>query len=155
MSSSFGIALDLMIVVLLAAMIVFAVILNRRLVAWRQDKSEFERLIAAFNLAAARAETGVERLKTASEETGKSLHQAMTKGRSLCDDLSYLIERAEPLADRLMDSVRASRLSNARVEAPQSVEPTKDTKLAESAADENDDRARAKRDLLRALAALR
>lgn len=155
MAGSLGIALDLMIVGLLVAMIVFAVILNRRLLAWRQDKAEFERLIAAFNLAAARAEAGVERLKTASEETGKALHQAVTKGRSLHDDLSYLIERAEPLADRLMDSVRASRFSGARVEPPRAPDLGKDSKVEESVEDAEAERARAKRDLLRALAALR
>jgi hypothetical protein len=154
LSGGMGIALDLMIAGLLVAVIAYAVILNRRLMAWRQDKAEFERLIASFNLAAARAETGVERLKAASEETGKSLQQATTKGRALCDDLSYLIERAEPLADRLVDSVRASRRTGASTEVPRPSEPAAESSALQST-DEASERARAKRDLLRALAALR
>lgn len=154
MSGSLGIVLDLMIVGLLAAVIAYAVILNRRLMAWRQDKAEFERLIVSFNLAAAQADTGVGRLKAASEETGKALQQATTKGRALCDDLAYLIERAEPLADRLMDGVRTARLTD-RMEPSRPSEVSTDRAQAQTADDQEAERARAKRDLLRALAALR
>src|SRR5687767_8079070 len=109
MSSGMSMIVDLMVVTLLVVTIAFAAVLNRRLTVWRQSRVEFERLIAEFNQAAARAEAGVERLKSASEQTGKTLQQAVTKGQSLRDDLSYLIERAEPLADRLNDSVRNRR----------------------------------------------
>jgi hypothetical protein len=149
-----SILLDLLVAGLLVTVIVFAAILNRRLSVWRQDRAEFERIIAEFNRAAIRAETGVERLKAASEQTGKTLQQAVTKGQSLRDDLSYLIERAEPLADRLTDGVRVARA--ARRDDPSTVSPL--AQKAQAAArdiDENDERAKAKRELLRALAALR
>ena len=156
MSSGVSMFVDLTIVTLLIATIAFAAVLNRRLTAWRQDRAEFERLIAQFNEAAARAEAGIERLKTASEQTGKTLQQAVTKGHSLRDDLAYLIERAEPLADRMNDSVRRSR--NPRREEPK---PSAASALAEKVEaaereiDAGDERGRAKRELLRALAALR
>ncbi len=154
MSSGMSILLDLTVAGLLVTVIVFAAILNRRLSAWRRDRAEFERIIAEFNRAAERAETGVERLKAASEQTGKTLQQAVTKGQSLRDDLAYLIERAEPLADRLTERIRAAR--NMRRD-----EPGMESPIAEKAnavardIDEQDERARAKRELLRALAALR
>lgn len=156
MPSGMSILVDATIITLLVVTIAFAAVLNRRLSAWRQDRAEFERLIAAFNQAAARAESGVERLKAASEHTGKTLQQAVTKGQSLRDDLGYLIERAEPLVDRMSDGVRAARMRH-RPEAP----PAAASSLAQKveAAEREDDaageRARSKRELLRALAALR
>ena len=153
MTSGMSILLDLLVAGLLVTVIVFAAILNRRLSVWRQDRAEFERIIAEFNRAAVRAETGVERLKVASEQTGKTLQQAVTKGQSLRDDLSYLIERAEPLADRLTDRIRAARM---RREEPMTESPlAQAAKEAARDIDEQDERARAKRELLRALAALR
>jgi hypothetical protein len=156
MSSGVGIFIDLTIVTLLIVTIAFAAVLNRRLAAWRQDRSEFERLIRQFNEAAARAEAGVERLKTASEQTGKTLQQAVTKGQSLRDDLAYLVERAEPLADRLTEGVRAAR--SARREEPALSAASmlaQKVDAVEREQDGSDERARAKRELLRALAALR
>lgn len=160
MSSSIGLVLDLMIAGLLGTTIVFAAILNRRLSVWRKEKAEFERLIAAFNSAAARAEAGIERLKVGSEETGRTLQQATTKGQSLRDDLAYLLERAEPLADRLTDIIRAGRGLRPQAETQLSppVEASLDLKTDGAAPRETDEaaeRARTKRELLRALAALR
>ena len=147
---------DLTVVTLLIVTIAFAAVLNRRLAVWRQSRAEFERLIAEFSQAAARAEAGIEHLKAASEQTGKTLQQAVTKGQSLRDDLAYLIERAEPLADRMNDSVRNRRPSR-RDEMAASAASSLAQKVdaAERETDESDERSRSKRELLRALAALR
>jgi hypothetical protein len=155
MSSGVGIFVDLTIVTLLIVTIAFAAVLNRRLAVWRRDRAEFERIIAQFNQAAARAEGGVERLKVASEQTGKTLQQLVTKGQSLRDDLAYLVERAEPLADRMTEGVRFAR--NARRDEPSSAADALAQKVdaVERETDGSDERARAKRELIRALAALR
>ena len=156
MSSGLSILVDLTIVTLLIVTIAFAAVLNRRLAAWRQHRGEFERVIAEFNKSAARAEAGVERLKAASEQTGKTLQQLVTKGQSLRDDLAYLVERAEPLADRMTEGVRAARTR--RDEAPVATAASalaQKVEAAERDMDANDQRALAKRELLRALAALR
>ena len=152
--SGVSIFIDLTIVTLLIVTIAFAAVLNRRLAAWRQDRAEFERVIAQFNQAAARAEAGVERLKIASEQTGKTLQQAVTKGQSLRDDLAYLIERAEPLADRMTNGVRVARARREEAPSMASVLAQK-VDAVEREEDGSDERARAKRELLRALAALR
>jgi hypothetical protein len=156
MSSGISVLFDVTIVTLLIVTIAFAAVLNRRLAAWRQDRGEFERLIAQFNRAAERADSGIERLKAASEQTGKTLQQAVTKGQSLRDDLAYLIERAEPLADRLTEGVRVARTARRdEVPAPPAAVPARKSGATESAEDAGDERARMKRELLRALAALR
>jgi hypothetical protein len=155
MSSGLGIFVDLTIVTLLIVTIAFAAVLNRRLAAWRRDRSEFERVIAQFNQAAARAEAGVERLKAASEQTGKTLQQAVTKGQSLRDDLAYLVERAEPLADRMTEGVRAARTRRDEPSLSAASALALKVDAVEREVDGSDERARAKRELLRALAALR
>jgi hypothetical protein len=147
---------DLTVVTLLIVTIAFAAVLNRRLAMWRQSRAEFERLIGEFNQAAARAQAGVEHLKAASEQTGKTLQQAVTKGQSLRDDLAYLIERAEPLTDRLNDSVRNRRPSrHDEMAASAASSLAQKVDAAERETDASDERSRSKRELLRALAALR
>jgi len=150
MTSVFWTLLDVAIIALLGTTIGFAAVLNRRLAAWRQDRGEFERLIKDFTRAAERADTAIARLKTASE-AAQPLEAAMAKVEGLREDLSYLIERGEPLADRLMQAVRMTRPSASGFEAARA-EPD-----AGEAAEEAplDARARTKRELLRAIAALR
>ena len=156
MSSGISVLFDLTIVTLLIVTIAFAAVLNRRLAAWRRDRGEFERLIAQFNRAAERADAGIERLKTASEQTGKTLQQAVTKGQSLRDDLAYLLERAEPLADRLTEGVRVARTARRdEVPVPPAAVQARKTESTDGGEDAGDERTRMKRELLRALAALR
>jgi hypothetical protein len=114
--SFISVALDVLMVVLLGVTIGYAAVLNRRLSAWRKDKAELEKLIDRFNRAAQHADTGISTLKEASEQTGRALAQATAKGKSLCDDLAFLIERAEPIADRLVERTR-------RAERPGPVAP--------------------------------
>jgi hypothetical protein len=143
--------LDGVVALLLVATIIYAFILNRRLNAWRRDKSELEALINRFNSAAERAEAGIAALKTASEQTGQSLSAAITKGQALRDDFSYLIDRAEPLADRMAARVREHRqFDNVPPPRPAPVPPPKPAAAAPEAA-----RSSTERDLLKALSALR
>ncbi len=107
--SSFAVLLDGLMIVLLVVTIAYAWALNRRLATWRSDKGDLERLIERFNQAAQRAETGIATLKAASEDTGRSLNREIVKAQSLRDDLAFLIERAEPIADRLMERTRGAR----------------------------------------------
>ncbi|HEX6979221.1 MAG TPA: DUF6468 domain-containing protein [Alphaproteobacteria bacterium] len=156
MSFNLGFVLDLMVIALLGTMIAYAAVLNRRLAAWREGKADLERLVAEFNRAAERAEAGIERLKTASEETGKTLQQALTKGQGLRDDLSYLLERAEPLADRLTGVVRMGRSAAAADPVARSQDSSTAAATREQAgATRSSDREQTKRELLRALAAMR
>ena len=115
---SISLALDALMIVLLGVTIAYAAVLNRRLAAWRNDKAELEKLIDRFNRAAQHADVGISTLKEASEETGRLLAQATAKGRALCDDLGFLIERAEPLADRLTERTRRSLRSGETASEP-------------------------------------
>ena len=101
-------ALDVLVSILLVAMIVYGVILNRKLTALRSNKAELDVLIHSFNDACSRAEAGVRTLRTATEEAHR-LQQYLARGQMLRDDMSFLIERGTGLADRLEGTVRTAR----------------------------------------------
>lgn len=115
-------ALDGLMAVLLAITIGYAAMLNRKLAAWRNDKAELEKLIDRFNRAAQHADIGISALKEASEATGRELSQATAKAQSLRDDLAFLIERAEPIADRMTEQSRTAARPR-RPAAPAVTEP--------------------------------
>jgi len=94
---------------LLLIMIIYAIQLNRRLSRLQADKAYLQKMIVSFNQATERAEASINRLRTAALEANESL-QANTKlAKELRSDLSFLIDRAEGMADRLEGSIGASR----------------------------------------------
>lgn len=100
------VALNLVLAVLLAAVIVYAWRLHKRLGTWRDGKAELDRTIKEFNEAAKRAEAAVADLKNAGEAAGRLLEDQTRKAISLKDDLEYIVARAEPVADRAAEHVR-------------------------------------------------
>lgn len=109
----FSFALEVLATVLLAVMIIYAIRLNRTLVALQTDREEFEQLVAHFNDSTARAEASVARLKSSAGEIAEWLQGNVTKAQSLQDELAFMIDRANDLADRLEGAIR-----DARPEAP-------------------------------------
>lgn len=102
-------ALDVTIIALLIPTIVYAVILNRRLTALRSNREDLGKLITAFNEATSRVELGIPRLRKASEEVGLALDEHRARAQELRDDLAFMVERADSMADRLETAVREAR----------------------------------------------
>lgn len=109
MAMDFRVILDLVIAVLLVATIGYAVTLNSRLTALRRNRDQLSKIIGAFNEATVRAEASIPKLKRAAEEAGGGLQDRMEKAQSLRDDLAFMIERADTMANRLETSVRSAR----------------------------------------------
>ncbi|OFX08773.1 MAG: hypothetical protein A2516_09090 [Alphaproteobacteria bacterium RIFOXYD12_FULL_60_8] len=103
------IALDILIVSLLIPTIAYAVILNGKLSALRKNRDDLAKVIQGFNEATLRAEAGIPKLRQAAGDASQSLHDEVAKAQALRDDLAYMVERGESLADRLESSVRAAR----------------------------------------------
>jgi hypothetical protein len=104
-----SIGLDILLVLLLIAVLVYAVILNKRLTQLRANKDELARVISNFNEATIRAESSIPRLKKAADEVRAALEDRIDKAQSLRDDLSFMIERGDSMANRLEGSVRMAR----------------------------------------------
>ncbi|WP_337996003.1 DUF6468 domain-containing protein [Oleispirillum naphthae] len=101
--------LDVVIVALLVPTIVYAVILNRKLEGLRRNRDELTKMIAAFQDATVRAEAGIPKMKKAVEEVGATLRDSMERAQTLRDDLAFMSERADSMANRLEAHLREAR----------------------------------------------
>jgi hypothetical protein len=109
MDDTLNLLLDGIIIVLLIPTIIYAVILNSRLAQLRDNRDDLARLVAAFNDATARAESGIPKLRQAAEDAGLALQERVEKAQTLRDDLAFMTERADTMAGRLETSVRQAR----------------------------------------------
>lgn len=115
---SLTLLLDGLIAILLAVTIGYAAVLNVRLKKLRDAQSEFSALIDGFNESTATAEAVLSQIKSVAISGNGSLNrqqlnQQLTKGQGLSDDLNFLVQRGEALADRLAESMSAARQENA------------------------------------------
>jgi len=97
---------------------------------------------------AAAAQAAMMRMRATAELAGRHVQERVTTAEPLRDDLRFLIERAETLADRLESLVRAGRPMasyEAPARAPARPPPVRATD------DSQPVRSQAERDLLRAL----
>ena len=104
-----SIILDIVVAGLLVATIAYATILDRRIRQLRSARAEIETMVVGFNTATARAESAIGDLKTGTEAGTRELKPLMANARQIADDLSFLVERGNELADRLDVGVSAAR----------------------------------------------
>jgi len=166
--------LDIVVSLLLIATISYAVRLNARLSALRKNRDDLAKTIVNFNEATVRAESSIPKLRKAAEEAGQGLQERVEKAQSLRDDLAFMIERADTMANRLENAVRSARTDGGgRAAAPAvgtASQPTApltrggNSRAAQQAAiaaaaagadAEGDERSEAERELLRALQSMR
>jgi hypothetical protein len=112
---------ELILIVLLVATLVQAVRLERALGVLKRDRSALESLVAGFNSSTRQAESGIERLRAVADGAGRQIERQVAASVSLKDDLSFLTERGDRLADRLDHLVRAARPLAAESAAPAAV----------------------------------
>lgn len=101
----YSLILDVLVAVLLAVTIGYAVVLNKRLGKLRGDKKDLEKLAAKFGESTSRAEESIETLR----HTADLLQSGIDKAQALRDDLTFLIDRGDQAADSLEDLVRLTR----------------------------------------------
>ena len=142
------------LVLLLGATLFHALRLERALGVLKRDRAVLEALVAGFNDSTRQAEIGVERLRAASEGAGRQIARHIEQAQRLRDDLSFLTERGDKLAERLEGGVRSARMFADQAAMSQAVAAPV---VALAARDEAGPKLRseAERDLLRALRAAR
>jgi hypothetical protein len=101
--------LELILVGLLIAMLFHAIRLERALGVLRRDRAALEQLVAGFNASTNLAESGIQRLRAAADGAGREIETQLARSVSLKDDLAFLTERGDRLADRLDALVREAR----------------------------------------------
>ncbi len=97
------------LLVLLALAIPFVWRLERQIAALRGEGAALERGAQQVAKASEAAEAALARLRATAEQAGRSVAERVAVAEPLREDLRFLTERAETLADRLDALVRASR----------------------------------------------
>src|SRR4051812_36236766 len=138
--------LELVLVGLLGVTLVHAIRLERALRGVRSDRAALSEAIAGFDTSARQAELGVGRMQAVAADAAALIGKTVDRASTLKDDLLFLTERGEVLADRLEAVVRTARAVApapvmAEARAPIPVAPEPQVKV----------RSQAERDLLLAL----
>lgn len=133
------------LLLLMAIAVPFAWRLERQISALRREGAALEAGAAGIAQASEAAEAALARLRATAEQAGRSVAERVAVAEPLREDLRFLTERAEQLADRLDGLVRQARPApEMALEAP-----------AQSASYANasgqSPRSEAERELLRAL----
>ncbi|WP_119678616.1 DUF6468 domain-containing protein [Indioceanicola profundi] len=153
-----SILLDLVVICLLIATIVYAIRLNRQLTAVKESRSELEGLVKGFAEATAQAEAGVKGMRRAASESGELLQSQILKAQDLKEELEIIVQSADGLANRLEAASGKARQAamSAQSPAPAPVPPAPPARLAPGpSANAAEPRSKAEKELLQALENLR
>ena len=146
-----SILLDVFLVILLSMAIGYGVILNRRIMALRNDQKSLDKLATKFAEATIRAEQSIIKLKSTTDGASQSLGKAVDTAGLVRDDLEFLIDRGNKLADILETDIRQTERQ--QISHGVSLGNNRDGGAVTSQVKEH--KSQAERELLRALQAVR
>lgn len=129
-------SVQLALIGLLLGAMPFIIRLERALASVRKDRLSLEASAAGLSDATRMAEAASIRLRASAEGAGRQVAEKLAVAEPMRDDLRYLVERAEGLADRLDGLVRTARPMAAAAEPAPAAMPAQ---------------SQAERDLLRVL----
>ncbi len=138
--------INIIIIALLIPTIVYAYRLNNNLKALRQNQSSLAQLVNALNEATFKAENSIPKLKSVTEHSSEGLKEVVDSAKELKDDLLFINERADNLADRLENVI-----STGRTIKPENLKASQEP----SVSDKEDTRSEAELELLKALRSIK
>lgn len=104
-----ALAIDILVSVLLVVTIGYAATLNRKLGQLRTSRAEFEKLVAEFSSAAVRTEGSIAVLKESAGQQQAGLQNNIDRAGAMRDELAFILDRGDGLADQLDGLIRAGR----------------------------------------------
>jgi hypothetical protein len=104
--------IDIFTITLLIATIFYAYALNRRIQMIHNNRDELGELLNSFTASLARAEVSVDTLKTSGYEAIATLKTNLDEARIIRDDLQFLVDRGEEIANQLETGIRKKRETN-------------------------------------------
>lgn len=111
---------EIIVAVLLLITLGISLVLNRRLGNLRANQEEMRRLIGDFDKALTKARQGMTELKAASATADTAHEERMKAAKTLRDELGFMIETGDRLADRLAGEANSNRA--ARQDRPAAAE---------------------------------
>ena len=161
---NFEIIINIAIIALLIPTIIFAYRLNRSLTALRENQNSLAKLIGALNDATNKAENSIPKLKSATEHSSEDLKEVVDSAKTLKDDLLFINQRADSLADRLEQVIHDGRnnlkeekknKTSAQILDIAASAETPDKNAAENNFSVDESRSEAELELLKALRAIK
>lgn len=107
--SAFAWVFEAVFAALLAVTIVYAIKLNARMSELRGRDSELQEMIGKFNEASHQAEDSALVLKSAGIDADKQIRASIERAQALRDDLAFIVEHGERIADRIAESPARGR----------------------------------------------
>jgi|GEM_PF-1292672 len=83
---------------------------NSHMIRAGMRSAELEALVRSFNDSTRQAESGIVRLRDATEGAGRHITRQITAAAELKNELGQLVDRAEDLSDRLAGQIRPARV---------------------------------------------
>jgi hypothetical protein len=102
--------LELVLILLLAGTLFHAMRLERALGVLKRDRAVLEELVAGFNESTRQAESGIDRLRAAADGAGRQIGRQIEQAQLLRDELDFLADRSDKLAQRLESAIRSARM---------------------------------------------
>lgn len=140
--------INIIIIALLIPTIVYAYRLNNSLKVLRQNQNSLAQLVNALNEATFKAENSIPKLKSVTEHSSEGLKEVVDSAKELKDDLLFINERADNLADRLENVISTGRNIKTDVDNKNKAED-------KFAPDSSDARSEAELELLKALRSIK
>lgn len=109
---------EIVVAVLLVVTMGISLILNRRLGNLRANQDEMRRLMGDFDKALNKARQGMTELKNTSAAADTAHEERMKQAKTLRDELGFMIETADRLADRLAGEASSNRTVRQQRAAP-------------------------------------
>ena len=106
---SLELLINLVIIALLLPTIAFAYKLNKNLEILRKNQSSLGKLVSALNEATYKAENSIPKLKSVTEHSSENLREVVDSAKELKDDLLFINERADNLANKLENAINDGR----------------------------------------------
>ena len=108
MTLSLSLIVEIALSALLAATLVYCIVLERKLSALRKGQDGLKQTIGELNTAIVGAGTSMRLLKSAAASASDTLDERLTRARALLDELSLLTSSGERIADRIDRGATAS-----------------------------------------------
>ncbi len=107
--ASLELIINILIVGLLIPTIIFAYKLNKNLNILRNNQKSLAKLVDSLNEATFKAENSIPKLKNITETSSSGLKEVVSSAKTLKDDLEFINQRADQLADRLEVMIKDGR----------------------------------------------
>ncbi|MDF1721311.1 MAG: DUF6468 domain-containing protein [Minwuia sp.] len=127
MSLDLNLLLDVLLVVLLTATVIYCFVLNRRLGQLRNAQGEMANLVRSFDQSTERARSSIDELKQTAGAVGLELEGRVGKARAMLDELQLVTTSGERVADRIEKGVdhRKAGTSAKQVTDPKPADPVR------------------------------